>query len=587
MLVPKYRSSATLLLTQTEQKSDDEAITQSDVNLNNNLLTTYSEIIKSKTVLRTVIENLELNIEEDKLYKEVAVNTKSNSQTLEIVVYNEDAELAQDIANEISEVFSEKVNQLYKINNVEIIDEAFMEEEPYNVNHTKDIVISIILGIVISMMISLLIYFIDTTVKDEKDIEEFVKLPVLINLPLSKNKNKQKKATDLISFSDPKSMISESFRTLRTNLIFAQDENLLQNILITSCNPSEGKTYTSSNLAITFAKANKKVIIVDADMRKGRLHNVFSEKNENGLSNYLKYLAGGKENDIRRVSQYIKTTRVPNLHIMTSGDRPLNPSELISSPNMLEIIKTLDKIYDVVIIDGTPSAIVSDSIAISKYIKTILVVAEYKRTKIEILKRLKKQIENVNAKITGVILNKYPISEKAYGSGYYSDMNVTQRNSLKENNIRIRTVEEFIEDVDEKNEEILKEKNTINVVPEEFIVSNRNLNENSSSVATIDEIKNEVLMVKNLFLQYVLSNQENKTLTDGKHNEKMEELKKDIDSLKKVIKSREEEEKSFENELKEEMNNLRKIQEEIKQIQEANRIKADELIEKYKEKMKL
>lgn len=584
MLVPKYKSSATLLLTQTEQKSDDEAITQSDVNLNNNLLTTYSEIIKSKTVLRTVIENLELNIEEDELYKEVAVNTKVNSQTLEIVVYNKEAELAQDIANEISEVFSEKVNQLYKINNVEIIDEAFMEEEPYNINHTKDIAISIVLGIVISMMISLLIYFIDTTVKDEKDIEEFVKLPVLINLPLSKNK--QKKSTDLISFSDPKSIISESFRTLRTNLIFAQDENLLQNILITSCNPSEGKTYTSSNLAITFAKANKKVIIVDADMRKGRLHNVFGEKNENGLSNYLKYLACGKENDLRKVSQYIKTTRVPNLHIMTSGDRPLNPSELISSPNMLEIIKTLDKIYDVVIIDGTPSAIVSDSIAISKYIKTILVVAEYKRTKLETLKRLKKQIENVNAKITGVILNKYPISEKTYGSGYYADMNVTQRNSLKENNIRIRTVEEFIEEVYEKNEENIREKNTINVVPEEFIVSNRNLNENSSSVATIDEIKNEVLMVKNLFLQYVLSNQENKVLTDGKHNEKIEELKNDIDSLKEVIRSREKEEKSFENELKEEMNNLRKIQEEIKQIQEVNRLKADELIEKYREKMK-
>lgn len=582
MVVPKYKSSVTVLLTQVEEKSDE--ITQSDVSLNNNLLTTYSQLIKSKSVLKPVIENLGLDMTEDSLEKNITVSITSNSQTLEIIAYNEDAKITRDIADEISEVFAAKVKEIYKINNVTIIDEAYLPEEPYNVNHVKDILIFIIIGIVLSIGVALLIYFIDTSVKDEKDIEEFVGLPVLISLPLSKSK--QKKGKDIISYSDPKSIISESFRTLRTNLTFAQDENALQNILITSCNPAEGKTYTSSNLAITFAKANKKVIIVDADMRKGRLHGVFGQRNENGLSNYLKYLVGGRINDVKKAGEYIKETAIPNLHIMTSGDRPLNPSELISSPYMLEIIQTLDKIYDVVIIDGTPSAIVSDSIAVSKYIKTILIVSEYKKTKIETLKKLKKQMESVNAKVTGVIINKYPVSEKTYGSGYYSDMNGSSRKALKENTIRAKTVEELIQEAELKEEEI-REKSAIKLVPEEYDIDYKvTSGERISANASVDEIKNEISMIKNLFLQYMMSNNENKALGTGVSERQIENLKEEVEELREFIRLRELEKRSFEQDLRDELLGLKNMQEEIKQIQEINRAKADEFIEKFKKKTK-
>lgn len=572
MVVPKYKSSVTVLLTQVEEKNDE--ITQSDVNLNNNLLTTYSELIKSKSVLKPVIENLGLEMSEDQLEKNINVSITTNSQTLEIIAYNKDGKIAQDIADEISEVFSAKVKEIYKINNVTIIDEAYLPEEPYNVNHIKDILIFIVVGIIISMGLALLMYFIDTSVKDEKDIEEFVNLPVLISLPLSKSK--QKKGKDIVSYSDPKSIISESFRTLRTNLTFAQDENSLQNILITSCNPAEGKTYTSSNLAITFAKADKKVIIVDADMRKGRLHGVFGQKNENGLSNYLKYLVGGRINDVKKAGEYIKETAIPNLHIMTSGDRPLNPSELISSPYMLEIIQTLDKIYDVVIIDGTPSAIVSDSIAISKYIKTIIVVSEYKKTKIETLKKLKKQIENVNAKVTGVIINKYPVSEKSYGSGYYSDVPNTTRKALKENTVRAKSVEELIQEAELKEEE-LKERNTIKLVANEYDVDYKITSENRISAAnvSVDEIKNEISAIKNMFLQYMLSNNENKALGNGVSERKIEDLKEEVEELREFIRLRELEKRSFEQDLRDELSGLKDLQKVIKKMQENNRKKID------------
>lgn len=583
MVVPKYESKVTLLLTQTEEKIDSNySITQSDLSLNSTLIGTYSHIVKSGDVLKKVKENLKLNITVEELYENIKVNVANNTQILEILVQHKDSYKAKIIANEVSEVFAEKVNELYKINNVKIIDKATEGINPCNVNHVKDIAIFIIFGILMSFGIILIIYITDTTVKEEDDVEEFVETPVVISLPISKNKDKDSK--DLISFANSKSTTAECFRTLRTNLIFAQKEEELKNILITSCGPSEGKTYVSSNLAITFAKVNKKVIIIDADMRKGRLHNIFKLENTMGMSNYLKDLVEGNKITLKQTARYIKETNIPNLHIMTSGDRPLNPLELISSNKMNEIIKTLDKIYDIVIIDGTPSAIVSDSMAISKYINTILLVAEYKKTKIETLKKVKKQIENVNGKVTGVILNKCPMSEKQYGDGYYTDVN-DKTQILLEKNVKIKTVEEFLDEV--KEEVIEQPLEELTIEPEEFEIKTK-VKRKKEDTEVIKDIKKEVTLVKNLFVQYIMANQKNqKKLGDGIAEGKIDELKKEIDSLKRAIKTKEKNEKLFEQDLKDEIVNLRKTQEELKQIHTSNNEKIDELIESYRKKIKM
>lgn len=570
------------MLTQTENKTDSSnSITQSDLSLNSNLIGTYSKIIKSEAVLNQVKDNLKLDMNNDELYKNINVNDTTNTQILEIFVQNEDSYKAKTIANEIAEVFSEEINEIYKINNVKIIDKATQETVPCNVNHMKDISIFILFGGIFAFCIVLIVYLTDTSIKEEKDVEEFVDLPVIISLPISRNKDKKTK--DLISFANSKSITAEYFRTLRTNLIFAQKEDELKNILITSCGPGEGKTYVSANLAITFAKVNKKVIIIDADMRKGRLHNIFKLENTIGISNYLKDLIEGNKIKLKETAKYIKETNIPNLHIMTSGDRPLNPSELISSNKMSEIIKTLNKIYDIVIIDGTPSAIVSDSMAISKYINTILLVAEHKKTKIEILKKVKKQIETVNGKITGVILNKCPSEEKQYGDGYYSDVN-DKSAILLEKNAKIKTVKEFLDEVQETVEE---RKNEIAIEPEEYEIKPKTKRKKEDT-EVIRDIKKEVTLVKNLFVQYIMANQKaQRKITDGVSEQKIDELKKEIDSLKRVIKTKEKNEKIFEQDLKEEIINLRKTQEELKQIHTTNNEKIDELIENYKKKIKM
>lgn len=233
---------------------------------------------------------------------------------------------------------------------------------------------------------------------------------------------------ELITFTSPKSSVSEVFRTLRTNVQFINASNKLKSILVTSTVPGEGKSYVSANLAITFAQAGKRVVLVDADMRKGRQHEVFELSNENGLSNYL---ISAVEDDKIDLGDYIKPTIVENLYVMTAGIVPPNPAELLTSQKMSDLIKALEKSADIVIFDGTPSTIVTDALIISRSIGSTLIVTSHKQTKMEDLKQIKKNIENVGGKIAGVVVNKVPHSQKIYGGGYYYESSIIVNNKKK------------------------------------------------------------------------------------------------------------------------------------------------------------
>lgn len=230
---------------------------------------------------------------------------------------------------------------------------------------------------------------------------------------------------ELITFTSPKSSVSEVFRTLRTNMQFINISNKLKSILVTSTIPGEGKSWVSANLAITFAQAGKKVILVDADMRKGRQHEVFELSNENGLSNYLISAVGENKIDL---NDYIKQTLVENLYVITAGINPPNPSELLTSQKMSDLIKALENTADIVIFDGTPSTIVTDALILSRNIGSTLIVTAHKQTKMEDLKQIKKNIENVGGKIAGVVVNKIPRSQKVYGGGYYYENSIIVNN---------------------------------------------------------------------------------------------------------------------------------------------------------------
>ena len=226
---------------------------------------------------------------------------------------------------------------------------------------------------------------------------------------------------EIITFTSPKASVSEIFRTLRTNVQFMTASDEHNSILFTSTQAGDGKSWIAANLAITFAQAGKKVILVDTDMRRGRQHDIFELSNNRGLSNYL--ILSVKDSQ-EALAEYIQPTMIDNLYVVTAGVVPPNPSELLTSTKMVNLIKTLEEMADIVIFDSTPSTMVTDALAISRYVGSTLIVATQKKTKMEVLKQIKKNIENVGGKVGGVILNRVPLSKKEYGKSYYYESSI-------------------------------------------------------------------------------------------------------------------------------------------------------------------
>lgn len=225
---------------------------------------------------------------------------------------------------------------------------------------------------------------------------------------------------ELIAELDPKSPISEVFRTLRTNIQFMNTKGKLKTILVTSTFPGEGKSWVASNLAVTFAQAGKKVVLIDADMRKGRQYNIFGISPIPGLSNYLSGIdVDNGERDITDIADYVQDTEVDNLFVMPAGNIPPNPSELLISPQMVDLLEQLKDLCDIVIIDGTPNELVTDSLILTRLVDSTIIVTACKQTKKDNLRRAIQNIQNVGGKIAGVVVNKVPIAAKKYEQSYY------------------------------------------------------------------------------------------------------------------------------------------------------------------------
>lgn len=223
---------------------------------------------------------------------------------------------------------------------------------------------------------------------------------------------------ELIAHKDPKSPVSEIFRTLRTNIQFMNTNKKLKTLLVTSTLPGEGKSWVASNLAVAFAQADKRVILIDADMRKGRIYNIFGVLPRPGLSNYL---SGINENSYEQSNliNFIKETEVPNLFVMPAGNIPPNPSELLVTPQMVTLLEDLKEECDLVIIDGTPSKLVTDAIILSRIVDSTIVVTAHNQTKKDDLEKVIRDIKNVGGNVAGVVYNKIPLSSKKYNETYY------------------------------------------------------------------------------------------------------------------------------------------------------------------------
>lgn len=217
---------------------------------------------------------------------------------------------------------------------------------------------------------------------------------------------------ELIVHEKPKSNVSEAFKTIRTNLQFSSVDEEVKSILVTSSIPGEGKSFVSANLAIAFAQAGSKVLIVDCDLRRGRQHNIFKVNNNLGLSNLL------IDNTDKKDDKYFHKTDVKNLYVLPRGTVPPNPSEILASDKNRNLVKILEKTFDMVIYDGPPVNGLADSIIMAGIVKKVIIVSSYKTTKMEQLQNTKRSLEKFENKIAGVIVNKMPVRKDHYYSYY-------------------------------------------------------------------------------------------------------------------------------------------------------------------------
>ncbi|WP_425432097.1 CpsD/CapB family tyrosine-protein kinase [Halobacillus hunanensis] len=224
----------------------------------------------------------------------------------------------------------------------------------------------------------------------------------------SRKKQVAMKARKIIANDNPKSPIAEQYRTIRANLQFASVDKELQSLLITSAGPSEGKSMTSANMAAVFAQQGKRVLLVDADLRKPTVHHSFRLNNTKGLSNFLV----GRQT----LKETTQITAVDNLDVLPSGPIPPNPSELLGSKAMHKLMMEARQTYDLVILDTPPVLAVSDSQVLAREVDGVMLVVRSGQTEFQAAERAKELLEQSKANLLGVVLND---REKKNSNYYY------------------------------------------------------------------------------------------------------------------------------------------------------------------------
>lgn len=400
VLIPQYEATTTLLV---QPVNLFEEITYNDLIANEKLVTTYTEIIKSRMIAQDVILRMNLNIPEQELLKNVKVIGIKNTLITAITVISPDPLQAVSIANCFAQSFRDNLSEIMKVENVSILDEAKLEDNPKPVSPKPLLNMLIMLFLIFNTGIFLAIFseMMDKTVKLQGYTNEIFGLPLLGII----SKYPQRRES-IFCLDMPKSPQAEAFRTLRTNVNYLQLSKKIRTLQITSSMPKEGKSMIIANLAVAMAQEKKKILLMDCDLRKPSIHNIFGITNSYGITSILT-----GELDVHQV--IIKTKQL-NLDVITSGPIPPNPSELLAMERAKELIEQLKEEYDTILFDSPPVLPVTDGQILAKYADAVVMIIKLGSTQSESVKQAKYMLEHVNARLIGVVLNYGKSQSKDY-----------------------------------------------------------------------------------------------------------------------------------------------------------------------------
>ena len=303
-----------------------------------------------------------------------------------------------------------------EIGNVRIVDTAVQSIAPIAPKKLQILILSIFLGGFLGTLLALLRNMLRSGVKDSTQIENELDLPVYATVPRSPVQEsrikllKKKKNIPILAVKNSDDIAIESLRSMRTAIHFALSSAKNNIIMVSGPAPEVGKSFISTNLATILAQSQKRVLIIDADLRRGYLHKYFNQQAQPGLADYL--------NGQTELSQVIKTTEVSGLDVIARGKSPANPSELLSTTQFSAMLNQLSEQYDHILIDTPPILAVTDGIIISQHAGVNLVIARYAKTQMKELELTINRFEQAGVKVNGIILNDIQRSSAGYGYGY-------------------------------------------------------------------------------------------------------------------------------------------------------------------------
>jgi capsular exopolysaccharide synthesis family protein len=357
-------------------------------------------------------------------YSEIGVAGQQGQAAAKLTTLTNAIETSRNLLNTYTQRQKEMqlVMNSSRPDNISISSNAQRPGGPIGPNRNRNIIVAFLISLAAGIGLAFLFDYLDDSIKSSDDVGRHLGLPTLALIPHHNTIKKQKRSTALstrsgnlastalISLDDNRSAIAEAYRHLRTSLLFSSAGKPPQTILVTSSQPSEGKTTTAINIAITLAQSGAEVVIIDCDLRRPRLHSHFDLENTSGLTNYL----SGDRNPDNLLKPY---PGLPNLKVVTSGPIPPNPAELLSSNEMKNLLQFLKGNFKHVVVDSPPAISFTDAAILSTLVDGVVLVAMAGKSSIHLMRRFKQRLSTIGARIYGVVLNGIKPNTLEYG--YY------------------------------------------------------------------------------------------------------------------------------------------------------------------------
>lgn len=416
LLPPVYEAQVSLLVRPSQPLSSDQTV---QALTSDQISHTYARLMTEPPLLEQVITDLHLNTTTDALDKQITVVPEVNTTILDVKVQNHDPALARDIANTLIADFLQEIKQIEATenatptvqshDNLVIVAPATKPTRPVFPNVPLNVVVALLAGLLLGLGIAFLLDYMDQSIKTDEDLAEAGLLSIG-HIPYVQT-GRGRRAELLTLSASAETPAAEAYRSLRTNVLFTGVDRQIRTIVLTSALPGEGKSRTAANLSIVLAQAGYKTLLVDCDFRRPSQHRLFGRVTNHGLANLI--LKDKAEDDVIH-----PIAEVPGLWLLPSGPTPPNPSELLGSGRMQELMSQFRQSFQYIIIDTPPVNLVTDATVVAARSDLVLVVTEQAGTSVQAVKHAQLALERVAAHVAGGILNKVKAQPGEYGSKY-------------------------------------------------------------------------------------------------------------------------------------------------------------------------